>query len=245
MNILHPGGFALTDAMIEACDLPRGAKILDLGCGDGSTAAHIAEKYGLTVVGADLEPLMVQTAKSRYPNMEFVRCDGISLDFSSGAFDGALMECSFSLMPRQEEILHELYCVLKKNAPLAVSDLYMLKSDMERARKNCIEAQRLIYHHREDGECTEEQRYPSPFCLDGMFVRELLLALLEDTGFKLVRWQDETASLRDYAAQLLMSYGSFEAAAAALLPEGVKCGAFCRTKPGKNTGYFSLIARKG
>lgn len=244
MNFLHPGGTELTDAMIEACGFKAGDKILDLGCGDGSTSAHLREKFGLEVIGADTSEHMVMSAKAAHPDMEFVKCDGISLDFSSNTFDGAIMECSFSLMPRQEEILHELYCVLKKGAHIAISDLCMIKSDMERAKKNCIEAQKLIYHHREDGECTENQVYPSPFCLDGMFVRELLLALLEDTGFIVETWVDRTQELRNYAAQLIMSYGSFEEAAKAMLPAGARCDSFCKVKPGKNTGYFSLSARK-
>ncbi len=244
MSILHPGGTSLTDSMLDMCSLLPGQALLDLGCGYGDTAAHISKKYEVTVIGAEVNDKMLAAARSAHPELAFVKCDGQTLDFDSHTFDCALMECSFSLMPRQEELLHELYCVLKPGGRLAISDLYMLHPDMERAKKNCIEAQKLIYHQRKDGECTEEQVFPSPFCLDGMFVKELLLALLEDTGFTLEIWCDKTQDLRNWAAQLLMDHGSFDAAAAALMPEGVDCSSFCRVSPGKQTGYFTMVARR-
>ena len=244
MDFLHPGGLELTDAMIEKCALEKGAKLLDLGCGTGDTAAYIATKYGLDVTAADISDVMLERGKASHPDMTFIKCDGMSLDFPSRTFDGAVMECAFSLMQRQEELLHELYCVLKPGAMIAITDLYMLEPDMERAKKNCIDAQKLIYHHREDDECAEEQIYPSPFCLDGMFVKELLLALLEDIGFEPVGWYDKTQALRNYAAQLLMDHGSIEAAMKSLLPDGVEKCAFCSADIGNNTGYFLLVARK-
>jgi len=244
MYFFHPGGTVLTDVMLGRCSLPEGSKFLDLGCGTGDTAFYVSEKYGLDVTGADLSDAMLERARRSHPELSFVKCDGQALDFASCTFDGALMECAFSLMPRQEELLHELYCVLKPGAPLAISDLYILEPDMERARKNCIEAQKLIYHQRVDAECTQDQAYPSPFCLDGMFVKDLLLALLDDTGFDLEIWEDHTKELRDYAAQLLMDHGSLENACRRLLPEGEPGRTFCDAKIGRNTGYFILVARK-
>ncbi len=244
MKCFHPGGTGITDAMLSECALSEGSKFLDLGCGDGDTACYISKEYKLEVTGADLSEAMLLRAREAHPEMSFVKCDGQALDFGSCTFDGAMMECSFSLMARQEELLHELFCVLKPGAPLAISDLYILDPDMDMARKNCIEAQRLIYHPREDAECAQEERYPSPFCLDGMFVKELLLALLEDTGFDLEIWEDHTKELRDYSAQLLMDHGSLENACLSLLPEGENFDRFCGAKIGKNTGYFMLVARK-
>ncbi len=243
MSLLHPGGTALTDEMLENCSLPKGARFLDLGCGRGESAAHIAEKYALDITGADVSDALLEQARAAHPDLNFVKCDGMTLDFPSCSFDGAMIECSFSLMKNQEEILHELYCILKPGAPLVIADLYMLRPDMDRARENCIEAQKHRYGQT-GNESGPEQTWASPFCLDGMFVKELLLALLEDTGFLLHKWEDRTRELRNYAAQLLMDYGSLEEVKKNLLPRGEE-GAFCRAEIGKNTGYFTLLARRG
>jgi ubiquinone/menaquinone biosynthesis C-methylase UbiE len=48
--------------------LPRGAKVLDLGCGSGRPVAQ--QERGLRVSGVDSSPTMISLCQSRLPNHE-------------------------------------------------------------------------------------------------------------------------------------------------------------------------------
>src|SRR5690606_4890249 len=53
----------------------RGKRLLELGCGPGHNAAHLATRYGAHVTGVDLVGLQVRRARSRYGrlnNLTFV-----------------------------------------------------------------------------------------------------------------------------------------------------------------------------
>jgi len=48
--------------------VPEGARVLELGCGDGNLLAHLKPARG---VGIDLSPEMIALAKQRYPDLQF------------------------------------------------------------------------------------------------------------------------------------------------------------------------------
>lgn len=77
MDIL--GEARLVDALA-----PRGAKILDAGCGQGRIGGYLAEQ-GHEVLGVDLDPYLIECAQQRYPQAEWKVVD-LSLP---GAGEGA------------------------------------------------------------------------------------------------------------------------------------------------------------
>lgn len=243
MNIFHPGGNELTDELAALCGWEPGARILDVGCGEGYALTRLREK-GFSPVGCDTDKELLRRAKARDSQLRVRVTDGVCLDFPSLYFDGAMLECSFSLMERHEELLHELYCVLRPGAVLGISDLFLLDPDPERVRAHRQWAYSVLNRPRvNEGEC-ESSEFPSPVLLDGVFLLDELRALIEETGFTLLTVQDRTQELRDWCAQTLMDYGSFEAMWDACLPEGAERGRFCRESYPKNCGYFLLAARK-
>jgi SAM-dependent methyltransferase len=222
----------------------RGGRILELGCGEGFTLDYLQEKYGLIVTGCEISEELIQKAKKRNPKLQLRLTDGVALDFPSLYFDGALMECSFSLMTRHLELLHELYCVLKPGAVLTISDLYMKDSDPALAKEHYESTLRYLNRPHEHNEQEEEEVKPSPYVLDGLFLKDYLLDCLRETGFELLCWEDRTQDLKNYIAQVLMDYGSFEAMWKKELPEGADLKRFCNTNYDSRTGYFLLAARK-
>lgn len=59
------GEARLIDAMA-----PRGAKILDAGCGTGRIGGYLAQQ-GHHVVGTDLDPLLIDVAKADFPDVSW------------------------------------------------------------------------------------------------------------------------------------------------------------------------------
>ena len=238
----HPGGRDLTLEAAKACGWKEGDRILDIGCGDGAAMVLLADELGVKPVGCDTDDGMLALAKQRREGLKLRKTDGMALDFPSLYFDGALMECSFSLMNRHDEMLHELYCVLKPGATLAISDLYIINPDQERADETYYEARRILATPRQEEDCETADQIPSPYLLDGMFVIDKLLYAIQNSGFEVTLFRDRTKMLQDYHAQILFEHGSLDNFWKESLPKGTR--PFCRAKLGKNTGYFLLTAKK-
>ncbi len=71
----------------------KGDRVLDLGCGTGDDALHLAE-LGIEVVGIDAAPQMVEMARSRGVNASVLSIEDLDATepraLASGAFSGAL-----------------------------------------------------------------------------------------------------------------------------------------------------------
>ncbi|MBI2636222.1 class I SAM-dependent methyltransferase [Candidatus Peregrinibacteria bacterium] len=67
--------------------LPRNSRLLDVGCAYGRDSAFLAE-HGFKVTGVDYAAGLIERAKQRVPNAEFLVADMRELPFDSGSFDG-------------------------------------------------------------------------------------------------------------------------------------------------------------
>jgi SAM-dependent methyltransferase len=74
------GEARLIDAMV-----PRGARILDAGCGGGRVGGHLAAA-GHEVVGIDLDPELIAAAREDYPGPTFLVGDLAELDLPGRTF---------------------------------------------------------------------------------------------------------------------------------------------------------------
>lgn len=68
------GEARLINAMV-----PRGSRILDAGCGPGRVGAYLA-RQGHTVVGVDVDPVLIDAAKEDHPEGTWVVGDLVDLD---------------------------------------------------------------------------------------------------------------------------------------------------------------------
>jgi ubiquinone/menaquinone biosynthesis C-methylase UbiE len=107
VEVLHPGGLEKTFEMARDCRIGAGSKVLDIGSGKGTSAIHLAEKYGCHVTGVDSSQAMVdyanQAAKVRghAEAVTFRNLDAQALPFDDAAFDVVLAECSTVLMDKE------------------------------------------------------------------------------------------------------------------------------------------------
>lgn len=90
------------DSMVEllTARLAAGSRVLDLGCGAGTTATHLARRFAVT--GVDISPAQVALARSAAPEATFLDADLASVDFPDGSFDAVVALYSISHVPRDE-----------------------------------------------------------------------------------------------------------------------------------------------
>lgn len=73
---------------------PRGARLLDAGCGPGRHGGHLAS-LGHRVVGVDIDPALIEAARADHPGATWLVADLVTLDLAAQGepepFDGALV----------------------------------------------------------------------------------------------------------------------------------------------------------
>ena len=76
------GGEArFVDAMV-----PRGARVLDAGCGPGRVGGHLA-RAGHEVVGVDIDPVLIAAAEADHPGPTWLVADLAELDLRARGID--------------------------------------------------------------------------------------------------------------------------------------------------------------
>jgi SAM-dependent methyltransferase len=70
--------------------LPRGARVLDAGCGPGRVGAALHAR-GHTVVGVDVDAALIEAAGEDHPGPRWVVGDLASLDLDEAPFDAAVL----------------------------------------------------------------------------------------------------------------------------------------------------------
>ena len=98
--------------------LPKGASVLDLGCGSGSPVARHMAANGLRVTGVDASPTLISLARERLPDEEWLIGDMRSLQLSR-RFDGILaLDSFFHLTPDDQRRMFGVFA--HHAAPTAV-----------------------------------------------------------------------------------------------------------------------------
>ncbi|MEM0948887.1 MAG: methyltransferase domain-containing protein [Pseudomonadota bacterium] len=92
--------------------IPEGASVLDLCCGQGNVTKALYDA-GFSVAGADFSSQMLDHARARLPEVDFIEADAQSLPFPADSFDA--VTCTFGIMhiPDQPKALSEVARILK------------------------------------------------------------------------------------------------------------------------------------
>ena len=70
--------------------LPRGASILDIGCGSGVPVSQVLVDEGFEVSGIDASPTMIDAFRERFPN-SLAKCEAVEhSDCFNRTFDGVV-----------------------------------------------------------------------------------------------------------------------------------------------------------
>lgn len=97
-RVIHPGGRRSTDDLLELAEFSPEHRVLDVGCGVGTTALRIAREFGSRVTAADISPLMLDRAGANVPaarleqRVAVERADILHLPYADGSFDRVIAE---------------------------------------------------------------------------------------------------------------------------------------------------------
>jgi demethylmenaquinone methyltransferase / 2-methoxy-6-polyprenyl-1,4-benzoquinol methylase len=99
-----------------------GARVLDACCGTGDLAIASA-RLGAVVTGLDFSERMLERARSKAPELEWVQGDALALPFADGAFDGATVGFGVRNLEDLEAGLRELRRVLRPGGRVGVLEI--------------------------------------------------------------------------------------------------------------------------
>lgn len=124
---------ALVLEMYARAQLPKGGKILDVGCGVGGTSIMLAGR-GHEMTAVSLSPIQIQMAKgfaeTAGANVRFIEMDGEKLSFpgEDGSFDAVWISEALSHFPRKDRFFAHAVRLLKPGGKIVIVDWFAADS---------------------------------------------------------------------------------------------------------------------
>jgi ubiquinone/menaquinone biosynthesis C-methylase UbiE len=125
----HLGALDATDEIRDLCRIGPDSLVLDVGCGVGMTAAHLAKTIGCHVTGIDLREGMIACSNERAERegvtdrVSFRVADAVALPFDDDTFHVVMCESVLALVEDQPRVLAEMCRVLKPGGGMALVQL--------------------------------------------------------------------------------------------------------------------------
>jgi ubiquinone/menaquinone biosynthesis C-methylase UbiE len=116
-----------TRVLLEYAAPRPGERVLDLACGTGSAARHVAPMVGASgeVIALDISPAMLDVARQLPPPtgapIQWFEGDAVSLPFSDGAFDMVLCQQALQFFSGRAAAVREMRRVLLPHGRAVVS----------------------------------------------------------------------------------------------------------------------------
>ena len=128
-DVFHPGGLELTQHLGESIRLGAADRVLDVACGRGQSAIHLAQSFGCHVTGLDYGSANIAAAqaltdeKGVFHLTEFRQGDAEGIPFANGAFDAVISECSYCTFPNKAVAASEMVRLLRPGGRLGLTDV--------------------------------------------------------------------------------------------------------------------------
>ena len=137
MTVVHPGGFNATNELLNKLKIDQNSHVIDIACGKGTSAFHIAKRYGCMVTAIDISPELIEEArhlagkKDIAKQVNFLVCDAMKLPFEDNSFDAAISQAMLVLVDDKIETIREAKRVVKKGGTAGWLELSWKKEPTE------------------------------------------------------------------------------------------------------------------
>lgn len=142
----------LNQTMVKKGRISRESKVLDLGCGNGTTSLRLHDELGCNIVGVDLSGVRIDNAKDALKQraadvqakVAFEKASATELPFKDGTFSHIWSQATLYHVHDQEDALKEAYRVLEDGGTFVFDDLLKPQPNISPlARKHVYE--RLLF----------------------------------------------------------------------------------------------------
>ncbi|WP_428911596.1 class I SAM-dependent methyltransferase [Niallia sp. Krafla_26] len=172
----HPGGIDLTKELFRYERITPTTRILDVGCGTGQSAAYLAATYGAIVTGIDINPIMVEKARSRMTRNQLpakiIQGSIENCSLTDETFDYIISESVLSFVNKPKS-LTEIFRLLKSGGRFIANEL-------------------IINQHLHPSHTKEITQF---YGVDSLLMEKDWLTLLQQTGFKGIESRKQTQSI--------------------------------------------------
>lgn len=169
--------------MVRQGKIDRNSRVLDLGCGNGTTAIWLAEYQGCHVTGVDLSEVRInnaEEARGEQPpelrdRLAFQKASATELPFEAGSFTHLWSQAVIYHVHDKGSALQEAYRVLQDGGIMVFDDLLRPRRDIS------ADAQKYVYDR---------------LLFDTEFSFESYQTALKDLGFKILETRDISEHLQ-------------------------------------------------
>ena len=122
----HPGGLPLTAKIAREARLRSSDRLLDVACGQGASALHLALEFQCSVIGVDISPANVREAARgaiSTPVPAFHAADAEALPYRDESFDTVVCECAMCSFPNRRGAIEEVVRILRPGGRIILSDV--------------------------------------------------------------------------------------------------------------------------
>ena len=205
----------LAEPFLDALALPRGAAVLDAGCGTGALSEALAARDAAArMTGVDLSEAFIATARARVPGAAFRAGDVTRLPDADATFDAALSLLVLQFVPDRAAAVAELARVTRPGGIVAAAMWDFVGGfAFLRAFADTVAAT------EPDGEAFRAQYWGDPVGSPGRLGALLGAAGLHDVAEQDLMIRQDFADFADWWAPWLTGQGIAGAFVAALPPE--------------------------